>query len=78
MVFFALLEVVAQKLTCYRKSLRRALKMGRFVIQNKCYDNITEKDMLIRVIVEDTGDTLKVISVYKTSKIGKYWIEEEA
>jgi hypothetical protein len=52
--------------------------MGRFVIQNKCYDNITEKDMLIRVIVEDTGDTLKVISVYKTSKIGKYWIEEEA
>ena len=33
--------------------------------------------MLLRVIVEPAGDSLKVISVYKTSKIDKYWGEEK-
>ena len=55
-----------------------SVKMGRFVLQNKGYDNNTEKEKLIRVIAEETGDTLKAISVYKTSKIGKYRTEEEA
>lgn len=50
---------------------------NRFVLQNRYYDKITDKEMLLRVIVELAGSTLKVVSVYKTSKIGKYWIEEE-
>jgi hypothetical protein len=34
---------------------------------------IADKEMLIRVIVEPDGSTVKVISVYRTSKIDKYW-----
>ncbi len=30
--------------------------------------------MLLRVIVESTGTALKVVSVYRTSKIEKYWV----
>ena len=52
-------------------------KKNRFVLQGKYHDKITEKEMLLRVIVESTGSTLKVVSVYRTSKIDKYWIEEE-
>jgi hypothetical protein len=33
--------------------------------------------MLLRVIVEPLEDTLRVISIYKTSKIEKYWVREE-
>jgi uncharacterized FlgJ-related protein len=50
---------------------------GRIVFQSKYYDNIENKEMLLRAIVAQTGDTLKVISVYKTSRIDKYWIGEE-
>ncbi len=53
-------------------------KKNRFVYQSKYYDKITEKEMLLRVIVESIESTLKVISVFKISKIEKYWIEEEA
>ena len=52
-------------------------KGNRVVLQSKYYDKINGKEMLLRVIVELAGDTLKVISVYKTSKIDKYWIREE-
>jgi hypothetical protein len=33
----------------------------------------TGKDYLVRVIVNDTLDPAKVVTVYKTSKIMKYW-----
>ena len=33
----------------------------------------TGKDYLVRAIVNDTVDPAKVITVYKTSKISKYW-----
>ena len=43
----------------------------------KAYQSIinieTVKDYLVRVIVNDTVDPAKVVTVYKTSKIGKYW-----
>jgi len=43
----------------------------------KAYQSIikieTEKDYLVRVIVNDTIDPAKVVTVYKTSKIVKYW-----
>jgi hypothetical protein len=31
------------------------------------------KDSLVRVIVNDTVDPAKVVTVYKTSRIKKYW-----
>jgi len=49
----------------------------RVVFQSKYHDEIQDKEMLLRVIVEPAGDVLKVISVYKTSKTDKYWIKEE-
>jgi hypothetical protein len=33
----------------------------------------TGKDYLVRVIVNDTLDPARVITVYKTSKVKKYW-----
>lgn len=33
----------------------------------------TGKDYLVRVIVNDTLDPAKVVTVYKTSRINKYW-----
>ena len=38
-------------------------------------DNNAEKKYLYRVIVDDSVEPLKVITVYKTSKIDKYWRE---
>jgi len=33
----------------------------------------TGKDYLVRVIVNDTVEPAKVVTVYKTSRIKKYW-----
>jgi hypothetical protein len=53
-----------------------ASKRSRVIFQSKCHDRIENKEMLLRVIVEPEGGVLKVISVYRTSKIDKYWIRE--
>ena len=52
-------------------------KKNRLVLQSKYHDKIADKEVLLRVIVESVGSTLKVVSVYRTSKIDKYWIGEE-
>jgi hypothetical protein len=43
----------------------------------KAYQSIidigTGKDYLVRVIVNDTVDPAIVVTVYRTSKISKYW-----
>ncbi len=43
----------------------------------KAYQSIidarTGKNYLVRVILNDTVDPAKVVTVYKTSKIEKYW-----
>ena len=49
---------------------------GRQVYQSQYFDRAEEKQMLLRVIVATQSEYLIVISVYKTSKIGKYWLEE--
>ncbi|MBI4688040.1 MAG: DUF4258 domain-containing protein [Nitrospirae bacterium] len=45
--------------------------------QKKAYQSIINmeagKDYLVRVIVNDTVNPSKVVTVYKTSKIRKYW-----
>ena len=46
---------------------------GRTICQSKIHDPAAKKEMLFRVVVKDTGDLRKVITVYKTSKIEKYW-----
>ena len=43
----------------------------------KAYQSIidlgTGKDYLVRVIVNDTIDPAKVVTIYRSSKISKYW-----
>ncbi|MCK4385429.1 MAG: DUF4258 domain-containing protein [candidate division Zixibacteria bacterium] len=49
------------------------LKSGRQVCQTKYFDEFTKKAMLLRVIIEETTGGIKIITAYKTSKLGKYW-----
>ena len=50
-------------------------KKGRVIVQNKYYDDEEKKEMLLRVIGIETPEKFDVISVYKTSKISKYWMK---
>ena len=51
-------------------------KNERIIIQNRYYDKIENKEMLIRVIGVETSEEFIIITAYKTSKINKYWKEE--
>lgn len=50
-------------------------KKGRVIVQNRYYDKLENKDMLIRVVGIETSKKFEVITVYKTSRINKYWIQ---
>jgi hypothetical protein len=50
-------------------------KEGRVIVQNKYYDQEEKKEMLLRVIGIETSEKFEVITIYKTSRISKYWIE---
>ncbi len=52
-------------------------KRGRVIVQGIYQDQIEDKEMLLRIIGKETIDKFEVITVYKTSKIKKYWIEGE-
>lgn len=49
------------------------LKRGRQICQAKYFDEFVQKEMLLRVITEETPSGIKVITAYKTSKVDKYW-----
>jgi len=36
------------------------------------FDPVLQKEMLLRVVVEETADELVVVTVYKTSQIDRY------
>lgn len=44
----------------------------RWVYMRRFWDSILQQDMLLRVIVEETESEFVVVTVYKTSQIGKY------
>ncbi len=48
-------------------------KNGRTAVQIKYYDIAQGHDMLLRVMGEETAAFFEVVTVYKTSKIKKYW-----
>lgn len=50
----------------------------RVILQSKYYDEHERREMLLRIIGEESFDVFRVITVYKTSKIDKYWIKEGA
>lgn len=49
---------------------------GRQIYQSQYFDTTEQRLMLMRIVVEPQGENLVVVSVYKTSRIGKYWLEE--
>ena len=48
---------------------------GRVIVQSKYNDEKEDKEMILRVIGIASVEDFKVITVYKTSKINKYWKE---
>lgn len=48
---------------------------GRVTVQNIYCDEIEKKEMLLRVIGFEISEKFEVITVYKTSKVSKYWVE---
>lgn len=50
-------------------------KKGRVIVQNKYYDSMEGKEMLLRIVGIERSEKFNVITVYKTSKVAKYWIE---
>ena len=51
-------------------------KNNRVVYQNKYFDIKENIEIILRVICEVEYETIKIITVYKTSKIQKYWIKD--
>lgn len=49
---------------------------GRFIYQKRYHMADAARDMLVRVVAERSGQTLRVITAYRTSKIRKYWRPE--
>ena len=48
-------------------------KKGRVILQSRYRDTIENKEMLLRIVVSETTDAFTVLTVYKTSRISKYW-----
>lgn len=47
-------------------------KKGRVIVQGVYHDQFENKEMILRIVGEETNDSFKVITAYKTSKIKKY------
>jgi len=50
-------------------------RKGRLVYQSRYFDPAEGKEMLLRLILEPRQDSLYLVTVYKTSKIERYWQE---
>ncbi len=50
---------------------------GRKICQSKMIDPGSGKEMLLRLVVKDINDIRFIVTVYKTSKIEKYWEVDE-
>ena len=61
--------------TLERPQQRVATGGGREVFQSRYFDWIENKELLLRVVTESKNGDVFVITVYKTSRIGKYWME---
>lgn len=52
---------------------RLPVRAGRDVLQSRINKAAPEKTYLVRVFVDIDRDPAEVVTVYKTSKIAKYW-----
>jgi hypothetical protein len=51
-------------------------RKNRIIMQSRYYDYKENKEMLLRVIGEKSENEFHVVTVYKSSKIEKYWKED--
>ena len=51
-------------------------RKGRTVYQSLVSDSVSGRRMLLRVVIEERGGALFVVTAYKTSKVEKYWQPE--
>ncbi len=52
---------------------RQAVRQGREVRQSRIADAASGKLYLVRVVVDSSPEGESVVTVYRTSKIDKYW-----
>ncbi len=48
-----------------------SVNLERSIYQSK----LSQKEYLLRVVVDIRGESLTVVTIYKTSKVKKYWRE---
>ncbi|MCH8831294.1 MAG: DUF4258 domain-containing protein [Chloroflexi bacterium] len=48
----------------------------RRIIQNRYFDSNQAKEMILRVVVDSSDVGQMIVSVYRTSRISKYWLGE--
>lgn len=48
-------------------------RKGRLIHQSRFFDEQEGKEMLLRVVLDIEGDDFWVVTVYKTSRIERYW-----
>ena len=60
-------------LTIENPELRQPGHKDRIVLMRIFFDTLLKQKMLLRVVIEETVDEIRVITVYKTSKIEKYF-----
>ena len=61
------------KSVVYAPQQKLPSEKGRVILQNIYYDKDEGRDMLLRVIGVETSESFKIVTVYKTSRINKYW-----
>jgi hypothetical protein len=50
-----------------------SVNLERSIYQSKL--KLSQKEYLLRVVVDIRGESLTVVTIYKTSKVKKYWRE---
>ncbi len=44
----------------------------RYILMRRYFDQVLQQDMLLRMIVEEAASETVVVTIYKTSQIGRY------
>jgi hypothetical protein len=61
------------KLVLVSPEQRFTLRPGRILLQSRVAMGVPAKPYLIRVVVDVNRDPPEVVTVYRTSKVAKYW-----
>jgi hypothetical protein len=54
---------------------RLATRPGRVIFQSRMLDSVTRREYLVSVFVDVNCQPMEVVTVYRTSRVAKYWRE---